>query len=130
MSNIAPQTFGNVSVSGFVNKANAEKNYFLLGTGSYTDRAGVKHYKDSVMVFIDQNSSLALPQEGTYVEVKGDLYVSKSTYTAPDSSDLQLKATINVRAPFQLTEKPAPTRRAAADAPSGQAHAPGNHGDI
>lgn len=113
MANIATEIFGNVSVSGFVNNLNPEKKFFLLGTGSYTTRAGDKKYKSSVMVFLDRDSQLELPAEGSYVEVKGDLTISESTYRPEGSTLAHVRGTMNIRAPYQLTDKPAPSKRQA-----------------
>ena len=112
---IASEIIGNTTVEGFVNKPNAEKGYFLIGTGSYMDKAGVKKYKSSVMVFIDkQADKLALPTEGNYVAVKGDLVISESTYKPEGSTLLHVKGTMNIRAAYQLTVKEAPKARSAA----------------
>lgn len=114
MANIATEIFGNVSVSGFVNNLNTEKRFFLLGTGAYLSRDGEKKYKASVMVFLDRESSVPLPTEGAYVEVKGDLSISETTYKPHGSDKQHVRGTMNVRTAYQLQVKPAPTKRQAA----------------
>lgn len=115
MSNIKAETIGNVTVSGYVNKVNVAKNYFLLGTGSYTSKDGSKRYKSSLMVFVDSTTSgHSLPPEGSYVEVKGDLTVSESTFRKDGDEAIPLKGVMNVRVKYQLALKDAPQRQGAA----------------
>lgn len=116
MSKVQSEIFGNIVISGFVNKVNTDKRFFLLGTGSYTTKDGQKKYKSSVMVFIDSDE-VSLPAEGNYIEVKADLVVSESTYTKEGVTLVPLKGTMNVRKKYQITQKEVPTKSSAPATP-------------
>lgn len=75
---------GNVSVKGFVNYISRDNGNvrLLIGTGSFTDRNGEKVFKETVTSFIDSAFDGQLPENGDYVQVSGDLNISKSTRDA------------------------------------------------
>lgn len=66
---------GNTTVTGFVNNVDAATNSFLLGTGSFNNRDGVKVFKESIKVFVDKEGKGEMPEKGKFVAVRGDLTV-------------------------------------------------------
>ncbi|KVP75106.1 hypothetical protein WJ96_04900 [Burkholderia ubonensis] len=99
-------TIGNNVTRGFVNLV-ADRR-IIVGTGSYTNGAGEKVFKESVTVFFDANFDGEIPAKGKYVEISGDLTVQPRK----DNAD-QLNATYNVRFKNQVVEKEAPQKAAA-----------------
>lgn len=99
-------TIGNTLVTGFVNLV--AEGRIIVGTGSYTNKAGEKVFKESVTVFIDEKFNGDVPPKGAYVKVSGDLQVSPRK-----DDESQLNAAMNVRFANQLEVTDAPKAKAA-----------------
>jgi hypothetical protein len=112
---MARQQIGNATIGGFVNYVSADQKRFLVGTGSYTTKAGDKVFKESVTVFLDPAYDGIVPSNGDYVEVRGDLSVSPSTKEPTKQS-----FAVNVRFANQVTKTQAPAKKSETSAAPAQ----------